>query len=346
MISPPVPAPHQSAGEPPPPELRAALFRLDLRLRMAVDLFRADIAERARDPFRGLYISDADIDELLASTPVAALAQQLLDEEVGPVPARLKRLGDLFKLDTFEREVLLVCLAPDVDLRYERLYAYLQDDVSRRRPTVDLVLRLLDASGRDGGTHERTALGPSGRLMRRGLLTPPPAEEPIQSSLLARPLRIEERVVDYLVGSDRIDVRLEAFTQMFAAHDTAANWTLPGDLRGGLVRLLADPIERGRLLYLCGPASAAKRGTARAACAQAGRSLLMLDAQAVLSAHGERAATLLAAAVREALLQDAVLAFDGFDALLSDEATANQALGGLRRALAAYDAADERSEGL
>jgi SpoVK/Ycf46/Vps4 family AAA+-type ATPase len=299
---------------------------------MAVDAFRVDLAERARDPFRGLYISDADVDELLESTPAPELAQRLLDEEVGPVPARLRRLCDLFELDTFEREALLVCLAPDVDLRYERLYAYLQDDVSRRRPTVDLVLRLLGVPGRESSANERTALSPAGRLMRRGLLTPP-AEDSGQASLLARPLRIEERIVDYLVGSDRIDVRLEPFGRLYGADDTAATWSLPDDLRGGLVRLLAEPVEHARLLYLCGPASAAKRGTARAACAQAGRSLLLVDAQAVLASHADRAGTLLTACVREALLQQAVLAFDGFDALLAEEPTANLALGSLRRAL-------------
>ena len=45
--------------------------------------------------------------------------------------------------------------------------------------------------------------------MRRGLLIPPPADEPGQASLLSRPLRIEERVVEYLVGSDQIDLRLQ-----------------------------------------------------------------------------------------------------------------------------------------
>jgi hypothetical protein len=48
-----------------------------------------------------------------------------------------------FALDDFEREVILICLAPTLDLRYERLYGYLQDDVSRKRPTINLVLDLL-----------------------------------------------------------------------------------------------------------------------------------------------------------------------------------------------------------
>jgi SpoVK/Ycf46/Vps4 family AAA+-type ATPase len=336
MIVPPIQAPSgapDGVASVAVVDLHAALFRLDLRLRMAVDTFRVDLAERAKDPFRGLYISDADVDELLESVPAAELAQRLLDEEVGPVPARLRRLCELFDLDTFEREALLVCLAPDVDLRYERLYAYLQDDVSRRRPTVDLVLRLLGVPGRQSSAAERTALSPAGRLMQRGLLTPPADDGGSgQASLLARPLRIEERIVDYLVGSDRVDVRLEPLARLFGADDSAAQWSLPDDLRTGLVRLLSD--GRPHLLYLCGPASAAKRGTARAAAAQADRALLVVDAQAMLAGHAERAGALLAACVREALLQDAVLAFDGFDALLTDEPTAALALGTLRRAVA------------
>ena len=54
-----------------------------------------------------------------------------------------------FNLDAFERGALLVCLAAHLDLRYERLYGYLQDDVTRKRPSVNLVLNLLCAPGED-----------------------------------------------------------------------------------------------------------------------------------------------------------------------------------------------------
>ena len=43
----------------------------------------------------------------------------------------------------FEMDVLLVAFAVEVDLRYERLYAWLQDDATRRRPSVALALDLL-----------------------------------------------------------------------------------------------------------------------------------------------------------------------------------------------------------
>ena len=53
-------------------------------------------------------------------------------------PCASNRLATLFQLTPSDCDVLLICLAPELDLRYERLYAYLQDDVTQRRPTVDL----------------------------------------------------------------------------------------------------------------------------------------------------------------------------------------------------------------
>jgi hypothetical protein len=61
----------------------------------------------------------------------------------------LRRLARAFQLSSFDLDVILVALAPEVDLRYERLYAYLQDDVTRRRPSIDLAFNLLCTSPED-----------------------------------------------------------------------------------------------------------------------------------------------------------------------------------------------------
>jgi len=315
-------------------DLRAALLRLDVRLRLAVESQRSELAERARDPFRGLYISDADIDQMLDGAPTGDLAEHLRHGRIGPIPPRMEQLAQLFELDSFEQEALLVCLAPDLELRYERLYAYLQDDVTRRRPNVDLVLRLLGSSFRSGPVAARAALGPGGRLVRRGLLAAA-AEEAAQNSLLARPLRVDERIVDFVLGSDRVDARLADYTQLFGTHDAASGWELPHDVLRGLVRVL-EQRRVGRVVYLRGPIGAGKRAVARAASAAAQRSMLLVDVPAILAALGERASSTLPAAVREAALQDAVLVFEDFDALLVDDAAAGLAMAALRRAVAEH----------
>src|SRR5579859_3411975 len=77
-------------------ELRPALLRLDLRLRLAVETLRTELTERAHDPFRGLYISESDVDALLASAPPAELARRHLAEPAGWASPRLQRLAELF----------------------------------------------------------------------------------------------------------------------------------------------------------------------------------------------------------------------------------------------------------
>jgi hypothetical protein len=143
--------------------LHRDLAEIDRRIRLVVERQRSELVRRASDPFRGLCISDADVDDLPAQRPHADLTQT---ETGGPGP-RLQRLVDLFELSAFGRDVILICLAPDIDLRYERLYAYLQDDVTRRRPTVDLVLRLLEPADLRSA---RAAIGSGGRLQSQGML--------------------------------------------------------------------------------------------------------------------------------------------------------------------------------
>jgi adenylate kinase family enzyme len=297
-------------------DLRAVFLRLDLRLRTLVDEFREELTERARDPLRGLYISEGDVDALLAELEVTR-GEEHVERTNG---SRLDDLAERFGLTARERDILMICLAPDIDLRYERLFGYLQDDVTRRRPTVDLVLRLLGPSFEDRASL-RVALGPAGRLARSGLLAPPPEDHADQAALLARPLRLEERVVDYLLGSDEIDPRVAPFADVSVADATRLQRPLSEAL-AGLARLIsnADRATSGPVLYLEGPPGSGKRGSARVACAAANRALLLVDLPDLLSACTERTlpATLTAVA-REALLQGAVLCLDRFDVALREQ---------------------------
>jgi winged helix domain-containing protein len=77
---------------------------------------------------------------LLAARDVSARVDAV------PVPRALARFVRECGLNEFDVALLLIAAAPDLDLRYERLYAYLQDDVEKRRPTVDLALDLLCGS--------------------------------------------------------------------------------------------------------------------------------------------------------------------------------------------------------
>ena len=62
-----------------------------------------------------------------------------------------------------------ICLGPELDRRYDKLYAYLQDDITRKRPSADLVLDLL-CDERTERWAARPLLTRQGRLLRLGVL--------------------------------------------------------------------------------------------------------------------------------------------------------------------------------
>ncbi|HEX6031694.1 MAG TPA: hypothetical protein VFY90_09700, partial [Tepidiformaceae bacterium] len=129
------------------------------------------------DDYRGLYIPDSEVDRLLAGrrlpsgrpplSPSASALREELASLVAGSSGRLHRLVRLGPLGPFEVGALLLCLASEVESGVERLLAFAQDDVTRRRPRVDLLLRLFG----DAGYGERDAFLPQAPLLRLRLIT-------------------------------------------------------------------------------------------------------------------------------------------------------------------------------
>ena len=187
--------------------LLAVLHRLDHRLESAVAAMQSASPEAAGDPYRGLYISHADVEQLLRRPPGeppfqrnGSTSTELEPDSASPVP-RLARLTTCFGLSPFDLDVVVLALAPEVDLRYERIYAYLQDDVTRRRPTVDLALNLLCASSADR-LARRAHFGPAAPLVRAGLLHLIHDPAQVQPPLLSHYLKLDDRLVNWLIGVD------------------------------------------------------------------------------------------------------------------------------------------------
>lgn len=90
----------------------------------------------------------------------------------------------------------MACLAPELDRRYERLYGYLQDDVTKKRPNVDLVLNLLSPTFEDK-LAARRRFSQRAPLIRYRLVTrfhdPADTHPPLLSVLL----KLDERIADY-----------------------------------------------------------------------------------------------------------------------------------------------------
>ena len=286
--------------------LLARLQALEDRVRVAVAARRAT-DPTPDDPFRGLYLSPEAVEQILdnrstgdpslGSSAVLASAEEEADqwESAGAV-IRLRRVRRVFGLDDRDIELLLVAMAPDLDARFERLYGYLNDDVTRRRASVGLALELAGLSPLDGAARAR--LSASAPLVRDSLLLVEDRERP----LLGRPLRVPDRVTSHLLG---IDVPEPELIEVLEAAPTA--------LDAARSRPLERALEASTWpVYLQEAGTASGVTTAVASLAALGAESLIVDLRRIAAtARPEDTAEV---AVREARLRGAVLVATGVDA--------------------------------
>lgn len=298
--------------------LELELQRLRLLLQRRVLWLRSRWRHDPLQNYQGLVISEEQADALLAgedrpaemrfykenaeaaafSKPIAEITAALADrrqsgDDIGNPPA-LERLVQLFGLTSFERETLLLCLAPELDLAFERLYAYVQDDVTRKYPTPHLALTLFAPDGspsasqgdRNTAWAAHDSFGLEAALRRFFLvhLDPPPA--PVGSSLV-HPLRLDARVLDYLRGVNRLDERV---TDLVRPLGPALLAPSHADLVDRLARSLNGPASRGPWtpLNLVGPRSAGKGAVARVLCDRLGLRIYALEAKRLPVPRSER----------------------------------------------------------
>ncbi len=204
--------------------LLAELARIDIAVRRAVWLWQL-AGQDPRDAFRGLRLAEDEAASLLerpfgadwqalaelspddarafaeAEAEAARRAQEAFERALGQGNApRLWALCQAFGLDRFEQDVLLLCLAPALDTRYGRLYAFLQDDVTRKSPTADLAMNLLCPPGA-ARLPFLLRFSDQAPLFRHALLQRAEPEAGTGTPVLSASLAVDHTVVAWLLGS-------------------------------------------------------------------------------------------------------------------------------------------------
>ncbi|MBN1138224.1 MAG: ATP-binding protein [Anaerolineae bacterium] len=227
-------------------------------------------------------------------------------------------MQDAYDLLPFDLDTILIALAPELDLRYERLYAYLQDDVSRKRPSVDLVLNLLSASA-DEKLVRRSHFAATAPLVSHRLVHLVPDPHQAHTPLLAQSLKLDDQIVRLLLGKPQLDARLAAFSHLVEPWSLLDELPVSADVHTALADAIHQ-VEDGDLmrLYFHGPPGAGKRWAAEALAAELGMSLLAADLTQALKAP-EDFDLILCLILREAWFCDAVLYLSGLDRLRTED---------------------------
>lgn len=287
--------------------LQTELRRLRLVFARKVRWLRSNWQQDPLGANRSLVISDAFADRLLSGDDQTeelsfykedrecssiTNALQLLEADLanrrdqltedGSIPS-LERLVGLFELNSLERDLLLLCFAIEEDPSFAVLAAYVQDSVNARYATLDLALSVLCRNANDKHAIRQSLLF-SAPLRRFKLLTLGNDEAPTVRTLQI--LRIDERICDYIRGTNRLDERVSHILHP-AAPDLIAGDHL--ELVNQLCRWAESSAgQLWPIFHFTGPTGAGKQAVAREFCARLGVQLYTLDPKRLPHADAER----------------------------------------------------------
>lgn len=280
---------------------------------------------------RGIPFAEDDAEEesFMRSITNAAdnIANKLASSREISEQFPIRKLRRIFGLSSFELEALIMALAPEIDRRYERIYAYFNDDLTKKSPTISLALDILM-----GNMNERVyglrSFSPGAPLIHFDLIHGTDAPE--NSSLLTRGIALNERIKRYILGDNGLHACLSEIAQLSYIDRFPQGDNVQADIQEKVLRLLTDGAEQERkrlVFWLHGKAHEEKRATVMSLCQNVGVPLLTADLEDIFFAADQRA--VVRNLFLEAALQSAVVFLSGGERLFGED----EKTGILRRTL-------------
>ncbi|MEH2008605.1 ATP-binding protein [Nostoc sp.] len=198
------------------------------------------------------------------------IASYLIDSIISPEPSALDRLCVTFGLSDFERNLLLLCAGVELDASFPILCAAACGNTQRTYPTFGLAMTVLE------GMHWN-AFTPAGALRRWKLI-----EVGSGSELMSSPLRIDERILHYLMGVQHLDDRLLGIVEPVTVNpDLVPSHTQISEKIVAAWWMEIHDFLKLPILQLCGNEVASKRPIAALACHYLELSLYAIAAHAL-----------------------------------------------------------------
>lgn len=325
------------------------LTRLDLLIHLRVLKQRNQQSFHPLEQFKGLVLSEHEITGLLKNaatlsadeTPLSTddSESHRLVETLSQLESQIEKrrdaslrngfylslshLSQLFHLTRFEEQCLVICLAPELNSKYEKLYAYLQDDVTRKKPTIDLVLDVLCHTTEEK-LAARLAFDSQAPLLKYRLLQMTDGSPDGPTPLLSRFLKLDDRIVNFLIGFGQIDARLESIARLVLCRATLNQVIVTEDVHAVIRNFVhsqfsdTESARQNIVFYFYGPYGSGSQSLAEVICHDLGLPLVIADAERMLGGQlpFDEMIWLLG---REAVLQPAALCLENFDFLLADD---------------------------
>lgn len=237
--------------------------------------------------------------------------QKALEKAAAAMPAlsALERICKMFGLSTFERDVLLLCAGIEFSGDFVRLCSTANGDPLRAYPTLSLALAALE-------NPHWNAITPNSALRRWRLIQIGDGQV-----LTLSPLRIDERILHYLTGTQYLDERLVGIVEplYFADNLVPSQQAIAEKIAAVLSHSKTNLLP---IIQLCGIEAGNKRAIAFAVTQILGLNISVMAARVVPTVPNELD-NLIRLWSREIILSGSAMLLDCDEIDMSDTARVN-----------------------
>ncbi len=320
--------------------LNDELRRIDLML--GNQYLRAKHLFENKGEFHGLYISDEDVASFLKNprsgppwvdgtsetgNSEVELSGQSIREKVQEsrrrgIALKLDHLAEAFGLTRSDLDLLILCMAAGLDTGYEKVFAYLQDDMTRRKLSAGLAMDILGLTFH-GRLKLRDRLTGTSPLVSHRLVHVTPDPSSPDAPFVSRFLHADERIVSWLFDGEKVsgfpNVGVDRAIDIVRPAVTIDDLILPDSLKQQ-IRTAAEnrPINEATVFYFQGPYGTGRKSAVQAVCLNLNRILLVADLERIIRNHTEPRPAF-RNVMREARLLNALVCWTGADNLFTDD---------------------------
>jgi len=152
-------------------------------------------------------ITDKKEEKSQIKEKIIELKKQIEKNNPQPEYIPLERLKIVLNLSEFEKETILLCLAPEIDSSYGIVYAFLQDNISKKSVSPNLILDIL-CNTTEEKIIKKKYLSENSKLFKFGIL------ENHESEITGLTIKLNSKAIEFLLNMPNSENKIKGINLM------------------------------------------------------------------------------------------------------------------------------------
>lgn len=301
---------------------------LDLELSFLFEHFNDDLEENPFDMYKSIVISKEEVSNMLTQEDSTDINTRLIEQIknkrnlINQKEKNTKNKGiyipfldliELFSLKDFEIYSIVLSLATELNLKYERIYAYLQDNLNLKKPTFELVSKILDLDI-DDKIYIRNHFHKNHLFIKMIL-----KDDELSQSFFNKKIILDERIINFLIEGNELDYDIKEFVKVFYHENFDKKLYWNSNILNEILEFIKKTIDYNKkIIYMQGPNGSGKKFQIKCFAKLLNENVLFFDIKKVLDSSLDFSVVLMKF-IRETILTSSIPVFYNFEEILKSD---------------------------